>query len=110
MNAIPNKMYKRVGLALTAVNGLLLLAACRYVHQLGLCQSESLGLLPGQGGTIGQELLSLPSVLMVILMMTLLVILIGKEWLRPAWLPLVLNILWLVSGSFLLHGLATIQI
>ena len=96
-----DKLCQRGSIALLVVNGLLLFACGHQLHKLVLRHGE----LPGHAATTSHALLHMPSALMVVLQVALLAILIGKEWLRPAWLPLVLNLVWLVVSVLLLFKL-----
>ncbi|MCX7007513.1 MAG: hypothetical protein NTY53_09750 [Kiritimatiellaeota bacterium] len=79
------KLCKCCSIALTVVNGFLLLAVCRQLHLVSLHH--------------GSSPVAMPSLLIVLLAVVMFALLIGKEWLRPAWLPLVLNIAWLVASA-----------
>ena len=97
------RLFERGSLALTVVNSCLVLAVCWQLHQLGLHWSVDPTTLQCPADI--HALLSLPSLHVVLLTVLLLAVLIGKEWLRPRWMSLVVNLLWLVAGSLLLQHL-----
>jgi len=108
LNEKAARLYERGSMVLAVVNGGLLFAAGWQLHQLSLRGSAAPATLPVQDpGTI-QALLSMPSLLFVLLTGCLLAVLIGKEWLRPTWIPLSMNLLWLVAASLLLQRLTAL--
>lgn len=46
-------------------------------------------------------ILNVPGAVVLALAVVLLALLVAKEWLRPIWIPLTLNALWLALGSVL---------
>ena len=51
--------------------------------------------------TLTAFLLNVPVAVVLVLAVVLLALLVAKEWLRPVWIPLTLNALWLALGSVL---------
>jgi hypothetical protein len=102
MSEKTEKFCKRGSFALTVMNGCILFAASRQLHQLSLRSSADHTALSVQCPAPIPALFSMPSILFVLLTIILLAVLIGKEWLRPPWVPLVVNVLWLAAGSLLL--------
>jgi len=100
-----NAVCKRGSIALTIVNALLLLATLWQVYHLSLRFGDSTDTLLVRSHAAIQALLSMHSLLLVCLTVILLAVLIGKEWLRPSWMPLVLNLLWLAACCRLLYYL-----
>jgi hypothetical protein len=104
MNELADKLGKRGELLLTAVNVVFVFAIGHLLHTVGLRHGE----IPDHVPSSPHALLHMPSVLIVVLMVALLGLLIGKEWLRPRWLPLVLNLVGLIVGPILLFKLSAL--
>lgn len=99
----------RIGsVGMAVVNGLLLLEVFRLVHQLGHRSDGGPAAWAVQGTHVIQLLLTMPSMLIVVLLVALLALLVGKEWIRPPLAPLGLNLLWLATSGLLLHRLAAL--
>jgi hypothetical protein len=45
--------------------------------------------------------INVPAAVVLVVAVILLALLVAKEWLRPVWIPLVLNALWLAFGAVL---------
>ena len=108
LNEKAARLCKRGSIALAVVSGGVLFATCRQLHQLSLHSSADHATVPVQSLGPIEALLTMPSLVFVLLTALLLAILIGKEWLRPTWIPLVLNLLWLGAGSLLLQRLSAL--
>jgi type II secretory pathway component PulF len=50
---------------------------------------------------VTQFVLAVPGGVVLAVAILLLALLVAKEWLRPVWIPLVLNALWLAFGAVL---------
>jgi len=99
----------RLGSAgMAVVNGLFLLEVVRLVHQLGYRSDAGSAAWVAQGTPVTQLLLTMPSLLIVVLLVALLALLVGKEWIRPPVAPLGLNLVWLAASGLLWHRLAAL--
>jgi hypothetical protein len=104
MSEKADRLCKGLSLALACVNGGVLFVAFRQWHQVSIHSSANHEAVPLQSPAFIQALQSMPSLLLVLLLVTLLALLGSKEWLRPSWIPLGLNVLWLAGGCFLLQS------
>lgn len=104
MNELADKLGRRAVFLLTAVNVVFVLVAGHLLNKISLRHGE----ISGHAISGSHPLLHMPSGLIVVLMIALLGVLIGKDWLRPRWLPLVLNLVGLIVGPILLFKLSSL--